>query len=268
MRCSEIIRILEELAPLGLACQWDNPGLLVGRSDKDVKKVYLALDATDEVIEAAGYAQADLLVTHHPLLFKPLKQVNDRDFIGRRVMDMIRMDLSYYAMHTNFDAAPGGMADIAAKRLGLIQTVVLEIEGVLKRPEGEVEYGIGRSGLLPREMTAEELAGLVKECFGLPFLTVYGEHCVEEPITCVAISPGSGKSAVACAVNKGIQVLITGDIGHHEGIDAAAQGLMVIDAGHYGLEHIFVDFMEEYLTGKLSGIEVAKAPVSFPASIR
>ena len=142
MRCDEVIAVLKELAPEQLACDWDNPGLLAGRSDKEVKTIYLALDATDQVIEDAVAAGADLLVIHHPLIFKAMKKINDQDFIGRRVLRMIQADLSCYAMHTNFDSAPGCMADLAAGRLGFTECQVLEPEGEL---EGSV-YGIGKAG--------------------------------------------------------------------------------------------------------------------------
>ena len=110
MKCSEIIKILETLSPRSMACDWDNPGLLAGRSGKEVKTIFLAVDATDSVIEQAEQAGADMILTHHPLIFKGIKQVSDQNFIGRRVLRMIQDDISYYAMHTNFDAAPGCMA--------------------------------------------------------------------------------------------------------------------------------------------------------------
>ena len=113
MKCSEIIKILETLSPRSMACDWDNPGLLAGRSGKEVKTIFLAVDATDSVIEQAEQAGADMILTHHPLIFKGIKQVSDQNFIGRRVLRMIQDDISYYAMHTNFDAAPGCMADLA-----------------------------------------------------------------------------------------------------------------------------------------------------------
>ncbi|MCC8082628.1 MAG: Nif3-like dinuclear metal center hexameric protein, partial [Clostridium sp.] len=118
MKCSELIEVLKGLAPEDCACEWDNPGLLAGRSDKEVKKVYIALDATDQVVEAAIEAGAHMLLTHHPLIFKAIKQVNDQNFITRRLVKLIQSDISYYAMPTNFDAAPGCMAALAARRLG------------------------------------------------------------------------------------------------------------------------------------------------------
>ena len=112
MKCREIIEILETLAPKSCACDWDNPGLLAGRIDKDVKKILLTLDADDAAVERAKEIGADMLLSHHPLIFKPVKHVSDEDFIGRRLVSLIQSDVSYYAMHTNFDIL--GMADLSA----------------------------------------------------------------------------------------------------------------------------------------------------------
>lgn len=264
MKCREIIEQLNKLAPETIACSWDNPGLLAGRFEKEVKKIYLALDADDPVIEEAVKAGADMLITHHPLIFKSLKQINDGDFIGRRIIRLIQADISCYAMHTNFDSAPGCMADLAAKKIGLTGAEVLEKEGEW---EGTA-YGIGKTGHLAVPMTLSELAEQVKERFSLPFVTVYGDLESKKKLSFCAVSPGSGRSMVSSALQAGVQVLITGDIGHHEGIDSVAGGMAVIDAGHYGLEHIFAEFIEEYLRENLNGsIQIMKAPVVFPSAV-
>ena len=101
MKCREIIEKLNQLAPEHIACGWDNPGLLAGRRDKAVKRILAAVDADDAVVEEAIEKGADMLLTHHPLIFKPLKKVNDDDFISRRIMKLIQADISYYTMHTN-----------------------------------------------------------------------------------------------------------------------------------------------------------------------
>ena len=132
MKCSEVIEILGKLAPESCACDWDNPGLLAGRSDKEVKKIYIALDATDQVVDAAIKAGADMLLTHHPLIFKAIKKVNDQNFITRRLVKLIQADISLYAMHTIFDAAPEGMAALAAERLDIREIRPLECMGEMK----------------------------------------------------------------------------------------------------------------------------------------
>lgn len=265
MKCSDIIAELEQLAPRSYACDWDNPGLLAGRSSRRVKRIMIALDATDEVVEQAVREKADMLLLHHPLIFGPLKMVNDLGFVSRRVVKLLRHDIACYAMHTNFDSAPGGMADLAAARLQLEDMKILELTGI--SPEG-VSYGIGKSGYLPQDMSLGELGQYVKQAFGLPFVLVYGLEERRELVKKVAVCPGSGRHMVERAEQCGAQVLITGDIGHHEGIDAVDSGIAIIDAGHYGLEHIFIDFMDTYIREQIDGeLEIIKAPVSFPVSV-
>lgn len=268
MKCSEVIQILKELAPEECACEWDNPGLLAGRSSQEVGTVYIALDATDQVVEGAVKAGADMLITHHPLIFKAIKQVNDQNFITRRLVTLIQADISYYAMHTNFDAAPGCMADLAARRLGLSDCVPLEAMGELVRGNRMVPYGIGKTGNLAKPVTVRELARQVRESFGLPFAVVYGQELLDSEAARVSICPGSGGSMIEAAIANGSQVFVTGDMGHHQGIDAAARGMAVIDGGHYGLEHMFISFLAEYLGGRLGGeVEIIKAPPEWPAVI-
>ena len=206
MICREIIKEIEARFPKHYAMEWDNVGLQVGRSDKEVKRIYLALDATDEVIEEAADWGADMLITHHPMIFKAMKKINDEDFIGRRVLKLIRDDISYYAMHTNYDVM--GMA---------------------------------------------ELAGNVK-IFGEPDMQVHR----------LGVFPGSGKSAISVSLEKGVDVLVTGDIDHHEGIDAVAQKMAVIDAGHYGVEHIFIADMEHFCRERFPEAEIRTAKIRQP----
>lgn len=264
MRCSEITDRLGALAPESCACEWDNPGLLAGRHDKEVKRIYIALDATDQVVEQAISRGADMLLTHHPLIFKAIKQVNDQDFITRRLIRLIQADISYYAMHTNFDAAPGCMADLAAARLGLKDCAPLELMGEMNGQP----YGIGKVGVFNQPMELEMLAERVKEKFGLPFVLIYGQNRVPDPVSRVAVCPGAGGSVTEAALKAGAQVLVTGDISHHQGIDCVARGMAIIDGGHYGLEHIFVDYMAGFLGKELGdGVELIRALPEWPAVI-
>ena len=259
MRCSEIIKRLEVLAPPGFAEEWDNVGLLAGRSGKEVRRVYIAVDATDEIVEDAVEAEADLLLTHHPLIFKPLKSVTEENFISRRILRLLQADISYYAMHTNFDVM--GMADAAADELGLLDRQVLEVTY-----EDEISReGVGRYGRLPGRMSLAALAELVKERFRLPAVRVYGE--LDEKAEIAAISPGSAKSVVLFAVQAGVEVLISGDIDHHMGLDLVAQGVSVIDAGHYGLEKLFVPYMKDFFERNLPGISVITAEEKSPYTV-
>ncbi|MBO5303182.1 MAG: Nif3-like dinuclear metal center hexameric protein [Lachnospiraceae bacterium] len=256
MNGRELIQILEEQSPVSCACDWDNVGLLVGSPDKEVKKIYIALDATDEAIEEAVMVQADMLLTHHPMIFKGMKRVTSEDFIGRRIIKLIQKDMMYYAMHTNFDVM--GMADLAAARLGLEESTVLDVTCMVEdKPEG-----IGRVGNLLTPMSLQRCAKFTEAVFSLEQVKVFGAP--DKVVKKVAVSPGSGKSEIKNAILAGADVLITGDIDHHDGIDAVAQGLCIIDAGHYGLEHIFVDYMKEYLKKHCEDVEIFTQKLTFP----
>ncbi len=256
MECALICESLEELSPKRFALSFDNVGLLVGRYDKDVKTIYIALDATDEVIDAAIECEADMLITHHPMIFSAIKSVRADDFIGRRILKLAKYDISYYAMHTNSDVM--GMADAAADEIDLIERDVLQVTY-----EDEIgAEGIGRIGRLREEMSLIELCDFVKERFMLDTVKVFGDP--DRLCNICAISPGSGKSMIKYAIEKGADVIITGDIDHHEGIDSVAQGLCVIDAGHFGIEKIFVPYMEEFIRREMPEIKVYTHEMTSP----
>ena len=256
MTCGEIISLLQEQSPDEFACDWDNVGLLVGDFEQEIQKIYIAVDATDETIAEAAAEKADLLLTHHPMIFKSLKKVNTRDFVGKRVMQLIRSNISYYAMHTNFDVK--GMARIAAEKMNLSECQVLE--ETCRGEEGP--EGIGRVGFLPEEVPLAACISRVKKAFAVETVKVFGD--LNQKVQKAAVSPGSGKSVIMNALRSGAQVLVTGDIDHHEGIDAAAQGLAVIDAGHYGVEKLFVPYMVEYLKDRTQKIQIVGQPVKKP----
>lgn len=256
MRLEEIIEKLEELSPSSFAAGWDNVGLLAGRCDKEIKRIVIALDPSDDVIEQAVAMEADMLLTHHPMIFKPIQKINSGHFIGRKLIKLIQNDISYFVMHTNFDVM--GMADAAADELGLRSREVLETTY-----EDEIsKEGFGRIGILSRQMSLEECALFVKERFDTGAVKVFGNLLL--PVKRVAISPGSGKSMIKNAIAAKAEVLITGDIDHHDGMDAVAQGLAIIDAGHFGLEHIFVPYMQEYLQRECREAEVIAARENCP----
>lgn len=259
MQCKEIMQVIEAAYPRSAALDFDNVGLLAGRAGKEVNRVYLALDATDAVIDRAIEAGADMLITHHPLIFSPMKRVTDEDFIGRRVVKLIQSDIAYYAMHTNYDVL--GMATLSEKILGIKNSQVLDVTMC----EDGNEEGIGRVGDLEKPMTLEECCVYVKHKLKLGSLKVFGD--MNGIVSRLAVLPGSGKSAVTPAIAKGADVLVTGDIGHHDGLDAVEQGLAVIDAGHYGTEYIFIDDMKHFLEDKLPVLDIMTTPIVHPFQV-
>ncbi|NCB91719.1 MAG: Nif3-like dinuclear metal center hexameric protein [Clostridia bacterium] len=254
MICKEIMEGLEKRWNPGYALSWDNVGLLVGREEKEVHRIFTALDVTEETLEQAIAFHADMMITHHPLLFSPVKKINSSDFMGRRLIRMIQNDLCYYAMHTNFDVM--GMAALNEECLELKDASVLEVTSEV------AEEGIGRIGMLEKEMTLEEFASKVKHSFSIPDVRVYGD--MKKPIMRAAVSSGSGRSMVSAAREKGADVLVTGDIDYHSGIDAVASGLAIIDAGHYGTEYCFIEYMSKELKQMFPALEVGGARVKHP----
>lgn len=259
MLCREIIQVIEAAYPREAALDFDNVGLLAGRSEKEVQRIYLALDATDTVIDRALEAGADMLITHHPLIFSPLKRVTDEDFVSRRVVKLIQNDIAYYAMHTNYDVL--GMAALSER---ILQIHGAEVLDVTMERDGR-EEGIGRIGKLEHPMTLGECGAYVKHKLELSSVKVFGD--LASQVSRIAVSPGAGKSAIPTAIAKGADVLVTGDIGHHDGLDAVEQGLAVIDAGHYGTEYIFIDDMKHFFEEKLPVLDVTASPVIHPFQV-
>lgn len=280
---SMVTEKLEQLAPKTAACDWDNPGLLVGRSDREVSRIYVALDASCAVVDAAIDAGCDLIVTHHPIIFRGVKSINDQSALGLKLLDLIRNDVSVFSMHTNFDSCPGGMADIVCAALGLRKTGLMEPTGFLPKDtqngaaEGlqlrvvETErdvnpdaYGIGFTAELPEMLSAAELAARVKACFGLPFVQYYDAGM---PIRRIACCPGSGRGELKEVLSLGVDAFLSGDMGHHEGLDLCEEGISLLDAGHYGLEHIFVHYIAEFLRTQFPEAEIIEEELNFPAQI-
>lgn len=280
---SMITEKLEQLAPKAAACDWDNPGLLVGRSDREVSRIYVALDASCAVVDAAIDAGYDLIVTHHPIIFRGVKSINDQSALGLKLLDLIQNDVSVFSMHTNFDSCPGGMADIVCAALGLRKTGLMEPTGFLPKDtqngaaeglqlrvvetEGDVNpdaYGIGFTAELPELLSAAELAARVKACFGLPFVQYYDAGM---PIRRIACCPGSGRGELKEVLSLGVDAFLSGDMGHHEGLDLCEEGISLLDAGHYGLEHIFVHYIAGFLRTQFPEAEIIEEELHFPAQI-
>ena len=260
MKVKELTGWLDGRYPSSAAEHWDNVGLLVGDDEEEVSHVFLALDLTESTLAQAIDAGADMIITHHPMIFEGQKRINNHTFTGRRILSLIKHNIQYYAMHTNYDVL--GMAELSGKIMDLQNGEVLDV--TYTDEEGNPE-GIGRIGNLEKDMTLEECCVYVKHRLELGSLKVFGD--MQKKVHRLAISPGSGKSSIAVALEKGADVLVTGDIGHHDGIDAVEQGLAVIDAGHYGTEYIFIEDMKQFFEKKLPVLDVLTDPIEHPFQI-
>ena len=254
-----MITWLEGEYPPSAAVEWDNVGLLAGDDRREVSHVFLALDLTEETLGEAIACGADMVLTHHPMIFSGIKKINNHDATGRKLLGLIEHHMVYYAMHTNYDIL--GMAELSADYLQLQNRKVLS---VTEEREGQVQ-GFGRVGDLPKEMTLGEYAALVKASLKLPDVKVYGP--LDQNIRRAAVCTGSGKSMLADVRGSGADVYVTGDIDHHTGIDAVQEGLCIIDAGHYGTEYIFMEAMREKLAKAFPQLALTCAAVKSPYKI-
>ncbi len=231
----QLLHTLEKLAPLALAEDWDNAGLLVA-CDTPVTRVLTALEITPAVLAEAVEKGCQLIVCHHPVIFDPLKSIDHNSI----VYQLIRAGVSAICMHTNLDIAPGGTGDTLAGLLGLANV----------RPFGH--GNLGRLGTLPQPMSAAALAALCKQKLRTAVRFVNSE----KPLHTVAIVTGAGGSAWADAQTAGAEVLLTGEAKHHDALDAAAAGMALIAAGHWGTEAPIAAVLAQFLQRECSGLEV------------
>lgn len=224
----DFLRLIEELAPSELAEDWDNPGLQAGGFSGPIERVLLSLDPTPGSIESARRQGAQVLFTHHPLLFRPVTRVHIGSYPGNVLREAIKSEISIVAAHTNLDAACGGINDILAE--------LLEIEGaeVLQDGKDARKTGIGRIGLLSAPLPLTGLLARIREKLGIGRAGVVGDPDAE--VRRVAVVGGSGGSCLPACARKGADCVVTGDVGHHHALEAKALGMSLIDAGHYGLE--------------------------------
>ena len=260
MDIKELLDYLGKEIPANYACSWDNSGLQVGHGGKEIKKVYIALDATEEIVCDAAMKHCDFLLTHHPLLFKGIKQVSGDTSIGRKLYMLIGNDIACYSAHTSFDSMPGGMGELAGQLLQLGSVSPLEdMSGHLEDP-----WGIGVVGNLAAPITLGELCDQVKQVFSLKNISLFQAAPMERPVQRIAVCPGSGRSMLDAVIRSRAEVFLTGDIGHHEGIDCMDMGITVIDAGHFGLEKIFIPVMAEKLSREFPELEIFTAKPAAP----
>jgi len=263
MDISILLGYLNKEIPASFACSWDNSGLQVGRHGKDVNRVYVALDATEDVVDDAISKNCDFILTHHPLLFKGVKQITSDTATGRKLLKLIANDVAVFSAHTSFDAVPGGMADLAGILLQLEQTRPLEpMNGKEEEP-----WGIGIVGNLPQPMTLKLFCQKVKDTFALDHINLFAGGHMQQPVRRIAICPGSGRSLTEAAEAAEADIFLTGDIGHHEGLDLVEQGISVIDAGHFGLEKIFIPVMADRISQAFPLLEVFTAAFKAPFEV-
>jgi len=247
-KVDDILTLLEQLAPRRLAEEWDNVGLQFGDRGWTADHVFVALDPTQEAIEAAAAAGADLLVTHHPLIFKPLKSIDVATPTGR-ILDIAFCNrISIFSAHTNLDSVSGGVNDVLAEAIGLISRGPLAPAPAMQAGKSSSE-GIGRIGRFDQSRPLSHVAEDIGKRLNLKSVKFAGT--ADLLIETAAICSGGGSGLIGDFLASGAHVYISGDLNHHAAIDIAAMGRGMIDIGHFASERPVVFVLARYLEQNL-----------------
>ena len=242
---SDIIALMDRLAPADIAEDWDNPGLQAGSPAWPVKKIMIALDATPAVVNDACQQNADLLITHHPFIFKAFKKIDYSTPLGQMIETAMRHHLSIFSAHTNLDWAAGGLNDTFAEMMGLKNITVLE-----SMPDKDAASGLGRIGELDTPVDLAGLARNIKACLGIQGLRVAGPF--DMMIKRIAVCTGGGSGLLKSFFASSAHVFVSGDLRYHDARDAELYNRGLIDVGHFASEHIVVDLLQKKLAEGLA----------------
>lgn len=238
MEIRELIDKLCEKYPLDLQEDWDNSGLQIGNLDNELKNVLISLDLEEEGVDMAIENDCNLIITHHPYLFNGTKSIDFTDSFYNRLEKVIKNDISVFAMHTNLDIAADGLNDNLCQILDIQKAQVLELDK---------DLGLGRYGEIEKTK-AKDFARKVKEILKANELVCYGD--MEKEISKVAVCGGAGSSLFDDAIIKGCDLMITGDVSYHMGMDYANRGLVIIDPGHFASENHIIYKLENIINEK------------------
>lgn len=248
---TEIYNLLDGKAPFRTQMDFDNAGFLVGRGDREVTRVLVALDITPAVIQEAADKGCHLILAHHPVIWGTIGQVTDATTTGRNLLALIEHGIAAICAHTNLDAAKGGVNTQLARRVGLEDTVPLEEMGT---DEAGTPYGIGRVGNLPDgPMPLADFARRVKEGLGLTGLRAMDAG---RAVQRVAVGGGACGSMLPLVKAMGCDTFLTADLKHDLYLEARALGINLLDAGHYSTEAVVCPTLARWVWEAFPGLEV------------
>ncbi|MCL2392557.1 MAG: Nif3-like dinuclear metal center hexameric protein [Oscillospiraceae bacterium] len=249
---NDVYEFLNKIAPVDMKMEFDNVGFLVGRANDEVLKIVVALDITNDVILEAIDYEAQLIVSHHPLFFS-IKSVTDNDLIGKKIIHMLNADLSAICMHTNLDAARGGVNDALAKAAGITDCGAVEflVQGS-SLPTGET-YAIGRVGHLAKPCFMQEYLEVLKKALGANALRYYDSG---REVHKIAVVGGSGGDELYTAIKHGCDTFVTADIKYHLFLEAKELGINLIDADHFCTENTVTQVLFEKLSKTFPDLQV------------
>ncbi|MFI3327939.1 MAG: Nif3-like dinuclear metal center hexameric protein [Rikenellaceae bacterium] len=250
MKVKDITAAIEEFAPKTLAESWDNVGLMVGATESDIQSVLLTLDVTERVVDEAIERNIGMIISHHPLIFSPLKSITGATDAERAIVKAIKNNIAIYSAHTNADSAHGGVSQILAEKLGVKITAAME-----QNPSFEIHIGLGVIGELDEPTNTLEFLAKVKSVLNLPIVKHSEPHT--QMVQKIAICGGSGASFIEKAKQLGADLYLTGDLKYHDYF-APEGGITIADIGHYESEIAILEKFEKVLKSShtLKGLEI------------
>ena len=252
MKIKEVAETLERFAPLPLQESYDNAGLQIGLTvDEDVSGVLLCLDVTEQVIDEAQHKGCNLIVSHHPLLFRPLRHLTMQTQVERCVCRAIKANVGIYAAHTNLDNAPGGVNFMIAEKLGLNEVAFLQ-------PLQNGKGGSGIVGSLPQPIEAAQFLNKVRSAFGIECLM--HNAAPNRPIQRVAVCGGAGDFLLDAAIGQGADAFLTGEMGYHRYFGHENEVLIGV-MGHYQSERFTIELLQRILQQAFPTLRILKTEV-------
>jgi len=246
MTVRDIYNYLDEIAPFENQSGSDNCGVIVGDFDTGVKKILVCLDVTNDVVSEAVEKNADLIIAHHPLMYRPVSKIVNNDPLHA----LIRNNIGLIAIHTNIDVAPGGVSDLMLEKLGLPKSD----KAIL--PINSKGFGYGRIAEIDKPITAKELAEKCKKAFNC---TVFRYVDSGKPIKIIGVSSGSAAESVDASLELGCDAFVCGEVKYDKILFAKNHGLTLIEAGHFHTEDIFCEDLVNRLKAKFSELSIEKA---------
>lgn len=239
MKLEKIIEKMDMNYPPELAYEWDNSGLVLGDKSREIKKIAVTLDVTEDVLREAADSGCDLIISHHPPVFGGVKSITTDDRIGKMLLFAAERGIALFAAHTNADTAENGINAKLAEMFGLKNTEIIE-------PNGE-KTGLGRIGDTEAE-TLADFCRRIKTVLKTPFVRVSGNK--NQIVKRVAVGSGSCSELIPKAIEMGADVLVTADVKYHTCLDYVSDKFSIADAGHFPTENIVKDMFAEIFKGE------------------
>lgn len=234
MKIKDVIKFLEERFPLSLQEDWDNSGLQIGNIENDLTNIMISLDLDEQTIQKAKEKSCNLIINHHPFLFSSIKSIDLNEEKGKIIKDLIKNDITVFAMHTNLDIGKGGVNDNLAKLLELRDISNLDTNN---------ENPMARFGYT-NEITAYDFSKYIKEKLNCKGLILYGDK--DKKIEKVALCGGAGSDFINDAIQKGCDLIVTSDVKYHEAIDNCKK-INIVDPGHFASENHIIYMIKDLL---------------------